>query len=334
MPKVKDFISIERKRASAWKLASTTVDPQAKVAAPYVAKIGAGANRPHYDFCLPPEFAYLSLLPEVRDIAIPMFKKLGISWHKGIGDGPSNHLLSSQVQCVNALGQMVKDPARIIAAFGPLVGTTKVEEIEPGHYLTFEYIGEKDLLNEAGGGKRVRGANCTSVDAAFVHTNNQGKRELILIEWKYTEKYAKRPDTPEKDEERRRRYEKLLYEPGSPIDLSRVPFEELLQDPIYQLMRQQLLARQLEKSGAHNKVDRVIVLHIDSKGNTAYQKSVFGDKTRKLGTTVHEVWSKLLKSESESRFMQIDSSIFLDPKITSAEYALRYDPTPNLPHNL
>ena len=148
MTKVKDFIAIERKRAGAWKLASTTVDPQAKVAAPYVAKVGAGANRPHYDFCLPPEFAYLSLLPEVRDIAIPMFKKLGISWHKGIGDGPSNHLLSSQVQCVNALGQMVKDPTRIIAAFGPLVGTTKVEEIEPGHYLTFEYIGEEDLLNE------------------------------------------------------------------------------------------------------------------------------------------------------------------------------------------
>ena len=325
MPKVKNFISVERERASAWKLASTTIDQQAKAAAPYVAKIGSGANRPHYDFCLPPEFAYLSLLPEVRDIAIPMFKKLGISWHKGIGDGPSNHLLSSQVQCVNALGQMVKDPARIIAAFGPLVGTTKVEEIEPGHYLTFEYIGEKDLLNEAVDGKRVRGANCTSVDAAFLHTSNYGKRELILIEWKYTEKYAKRPDTPEKDAERGRRYKKLLAEPGSPIDLSKVPFKELLQDPIYQLMRQQLLARQLEKSGAHNKVDRVIVLHIDSEGNTAYQKSVFGKKTLKLGTTVHEVWSQILISKS--RFMQVDSSIFLDPKITSSEYAMRYGPT-------
>lgn len=308
-------------------MASTTVDLQAKVAAPYVTKIGAGANRPHYDFCLPPEFAYLSLLPEVRDIAISMFKELGISWHKGIGDGPSNHLLSSQVQCVNALGQMVKDPARIIAAFGSLVDTTKVEEIEPGHYLTFEYIGEEDLLNEAVGGKRVRGANCTSVDAAFVHTNSQRERELILIEWKYTEKYAKRPDTPEKDVERCRRYKTLLAEPGSPIDLSKVSFKELLQDPIYQLMRQQLLARQLEKSGAHNKVDHVIVLHLDSKGNTAYQKSVFGDETRKLGTTVHEVWSQLLESKSKNRFMQVDSSIFLDPKITSAEYALRYGPT-------
>ena len=326
MPKVKDFISVERERASAWKLASTIIDPQAKVAAPYVAKIGSGANRPHYDFCLPPEFAYLSLLPEVRHIAIPMFKTLGISWHKGIGDGPSNHLLSSQVQCVNALGQMVKDPTRIIAAFGPLVGTTKVEEIEPGHFLTFEYIGEKDLLNEAVDGKRVRGANCTSVDAAFLHTNNHGKRELILIEWKYTEKYAKRRDTPEKDAERARRYKKLLSEPGSPINLSKVPFKELLQDPIYQLMRQQLLARQLEKSGAHNKVDRVLVLHIDSEGNTAYQKSVFGKMTRKLGTTVHEVWSQILKSKS--RFMQVSSSVFLDPKITSAEYAMRYGPTP------
>lgn len=106
-------------------------------------------------------------------------------------------------QCTRTNGQR---PSANYRGVWPLVGTTKVEEIEPGHYLTFEYIGEEDLLNEAVGGKRVRGANCTSVDAAFVHTNNQGERELILIEWKYTEKYAKRPDTPEKDKERGCRY--------------------------------------------------------------------------------------------------------------------------------
>lgn len=326
MPKSKDFVAIERERAIAWKMKSETICREAKVAAPYVSRVGSGANRPHYDFCLPPEFAHLSLLPEVREVALEMFKKLGISWHKGVGDGPSNHLLSSQVQCVNALGQMVKDKARIIAAFGPIVGTRDVEEIEPDRFLTFEYIGERDLLNESVDGKRVRGANCTSVDAAFLHANGNGERELILIEWKYTESYTKRPETPEKDLERKRRYMKLLTEPRSPIHHSKVPFKELLQDPIYQLMRQQLLARQLEKSGAHNNVSRVIVLHVDSVGNAAYQRSVYGDKTRRLGSTVHEVWSQLLRSQS--RFKQVDSSVFLNPEITSAEYASRYGSQP------
>ena len=325
MPKSKSFIKSERERAIAWKMATTTVPQQSKIPAPYVTKIGSGGDRPHYDFCLPPAVANCSLLPEVRDIAIPMFKELGISWHKGVGDGPSNHLLSSQVQCVNALGQMVTNPALIVAAFGPIVGTKSVEEIEPGRYLTFEYIGDKDHLNESSGGKRVRGANCTSVDAAFLHTNDQGKRELILIEWKYTEKYAKRPDTPKKDTVRKDRYEGLLLDKlHSPIDLSDFPFKELLQDPIYQLMRQQLLAQQLEKHKAHDKVKRVIVLHIDSPLNLAYQKSLFGDKTRELGSTVDEVWKRLLKSKN--RFKQMDSSVFLDPNITSAEYVLRYGP--------
>ena len=327
MPKSKSFIKSERERAIAWKMATTTVPQQSKIPAPYVTKIGSGGDRPHYDFCLPPAVANCSLLPEVRDIAIPMFKELGISWHKGVGDGPSNHLLSSQVQCVNALGQMVTNPALIVAAFGPIVGTKSVEEIEPGRYLTFEYIGDKDYLNESSGGKRVRGANCTSVDAAFLHTNDRGKRELILIEWKYTEKYAKRPDTPKKDAVRKGRYKRLLDERGSPIDLPvGLPFKELLQDPIYQLMRQQLLAQQLEKHKAHEEIDRAIVLHIDSPLNLAYQKSLFGDKTRELGSTVDEVWKRLLKSKSKNRFKQMDSSVFLDPNITSAEYVLRYGP--------
>jgi len=57
-----------------------------------------------------------------------------LMWHAGVGSGPSNHLLSSQVQCTNALGQMVTDPERIARAFGPTLGVGEVLQIEPGRF--------------------------------------------------------------------------------------------------------------------------------------------------------------------------------------------------------
>jgi hypothetical protein len=163
------FVATERARASAWKHATTTLPAGARARAPYVGKNGS-VDGPTYDFCLPPTYAAYSLLPEVRHHALDVFAELGVPWHAGIGGGPSNHLLSSQVQCVNALGQMVIGPDRIVRAFGPILGTAEVDQIEPGRWLTVEYIGSEDHLGEAVGRVRLRGAHCTSGDAAFVHT--------------------------------------------------------------------------------------------------------------------------------------------------------------------
>lgn len=60
--------------------------------------------------------------------ALALFEELQIPWHAGTPAGPSNHLVSSQVQCVNALTAMVLDPTRSEAAFG----AGEVLEIEPG----------------------------------------------------------------------------------------------------------------------------------------------------------------------------------------------------------
>lgn len=314
------FTAAERARAAAWKKATAALPPEAKVPAAYVGKDGVQRG-PEYEFCLPAEHAALSLLPEVRDLALALFAELGIPWHAGVNGGPGNHLLSSQVQCVNALGQMVVDPSRIINAFGPILGTETVHEIEPGRWLTFEYIGSDDHLNEAVKGKRTRGAHCTSVDAAFVHRTREGIRELVLIEWKYTESYGPRTVVQAKDSVRRERYGKLLAAPDSPIAAELLPFEELLQEPLYQLMRQQLLAHELEKANAHG-VDRVRVVHVLPEGNAAYHGSLHGVTAHQLGSTVKEVWNRLLRRPD--RFVPLDNAVFLDPAITSQHYVERY----------
>lgn len=315
-----DFIAAERSRAIAWKNRTSTLPVEARGPAPYVGKAGL-PGKSAYDFCLPAQYAELSLLPEIRESVLALFAELEIPWHAGIDGGPGNHLLSSQVQCVNALGQMVADPDRIVGAFGPLLGTAEVHQIEPGRWLTFEYIGEEDLLHEAVRGKRVRGAHCTSIDAAFLQRTHEGLTELVLIEWKYTEHYAPRSSSSKKDEVRFKRYGPLLAEADSPITIGLLPFQELLQEPLYQLVRQQLLAHELEQANAHG-ADRVRVVHVLPAGNTGYHAPLHGTLAPLLGTTVKDVWQRLLRQPD--RFVAMDSAVFLDPDITSLHYVERY----------
>lgn len=310
----------EKARATAWKLSTDTLPAEAKVPAHYIDQ-GSHPSSKFHEHCVPAEFAELSLLPEVRPMALELFAELAIPWHAGVGNGPSNNLLSSQVQCVNACGQMVTDPDRLVRAFSGPLGTVEVFEIEPGRHLTFEYIGDSDYFGESPGGERVRGSMCTSVDAAFVHHTRDGRVELILLEWKYTEAYRLRQADPAKDATRLKRYGTALIDPDGPVRADLLDFAFLLDEPLYQLMRQQLLADQLEKNHAHG-ADRVRVVHVLPPANTGYQRSLHRPAQNALGSTVGEVWAKLLRGLD--RFVSIDPAVFLDPAITSSEYVARY----------
>jgi hypothetical protein len=317
------FEAAERERAARWKRWSSALPEAAREPGPYAASDGVGHAR-RFEFCLPREHACLSLLPEVRAQALALFATVGARWHGSVDGGPSNHLLSSQVQCANALGRMVSDPARLVRAFGPVLGTRDVLEIEPGRVLTFEYIGDVDFFGEGFDGVRVRGSMCTSVDAAFLHCTVDGVVELILVEWKYTESYRRRTVDVARDATRWQRYGTALMAPDGPVRGDLLPFDEVLQEPLYQLVRQQLLAWELEKSRAH-RADRVRVVMVAPSANLAYQGSLYGLTVRMLGESVSEVWQKLLRRPD--RFVTMDSAVFTDPDVTSIEYAARYGDT-------
>lgn len=314
------YTKTERIRAATWKRLTSTLPDAARHPARYVGKDG-GEHGAALDFCLPAQYAYLSLLPEVRDTALAMFAELGIPWHAGIGTGPSNHLLSSQVQCANALALMTTNPSRIRRAFGTVLDVGEVLRIEPGRYLTFEYIGPTDFFGEAPHASRTRGAHCTSVDAAFRHRLPDGTVELVLVEWKYTESYRVRPPDPARDRIRHERYGAAVRDPAGPILADVLDFEFLLDEPFYQLVRQQLLAWQLERTGAED-ASRVRVVHVLPTANAAYQRSLARPAHRTLGTTVDEVWRALLRHDD--RFVHLDPAAFADPDVTCAEYCLRY----------
>ena len=315
------FAAVERRRSAMWKASAGCLPDAARRAAPYVGKDGHPGER-DLPFCLPAEFASLNLLPEVRDDAMALFETLGIPWHAGIDGGPSNHLLSSQVQCVNALGQMVEQPARIVAAFGELLEIAEVLEIEPDRCLTFEYIGASDYFDEGAGAPRTRGSHCTSVDAAFRYRGHDGGVHLALIEWKYTESYRRmRQPDPERDSTRRNRYLADLQSQDGPLRAEVWPFELFLDEPFYQLMRQQLMAHRLEQDPDVD-VDTVQVVHVLSPRNLDYQRSLVREGHRTLGQTVSDVWALLLRRPST--FVHLDPVTFLRPEITSDEYCARY----------
>lgn len=314
------YSELEKARATAWKTSTTALSDEARAPAQYVNKDGL-ATGPLRHFCIPPYFAAHNLLEPHREAALSLFAELGIPWHAAVASGPSNHLVSSQVQCVNALMPLVGDPSRVVRAFGELLGIGEVLQIEPGRYLTFEYIGPTDYFGESPAGERIRGAHCTSVDAAFLHRATDGVVELVLLEWKYTESYRLRTPDPTRDLVRLGRYGAAVTDPSGPVRAELLSFEHLLDEPFYQLVRQQLLAHALETAGAEG-ASRVRVLHVLPAANDAYQQSLARPEHRTLGSTVNEVWQRLLRHTD--RFISVDSDLFLNPQITSREYQLRH----------
>jgi hypothetical protein len=244
---------------------------------------------------LAPEDRFFNLAPSIREVARSYFENSGISWHTH-----ASHGLSSQACCLNFLMPLANRPDVLSRLVGRALGIPDPHmlPVEPGPdgrpwFVGFEWIGG-DYLNEAGGnGARTRGANCTSADAVLRFWHG-GITETLLIEWKYTESYG-RPIPAEGNETRVRRYGTLAFDPEGPIrnDLG-LGVEDFFWEPFYQLLRQQMLAFQMQKAREHG-ADRVRVLHVSPAANTALKRVTSPTiKALDLGGDAFEVFRNLL----------------------------------------
>lgn len=231
-----------------------------------------------------------------------------ITWHKMRG-----HLLSSQVACVNFLMPFATRPRDLEALLQRVFPGEKLRVQPISHegvegedrYVAFEWVGRGNHLSEAAdGSKLTRGANCTSTDA-MVLVEVSGRLEMLLIEWKYTEKYGSPVPNPARkradgtietaNDERRRRYADKLFAPAGPLKRDpELSFDDFLWEPLYQLARQQMLAFQLEKAKEEG-VDVVRVLHIGPAANTALNRITSPKlRDRYPDQGVFEMWPALL----------------------------------------
>lgn len=319
-----------RRAAVQWKEASSLPD-SAKRPAPH-------ARRPEgrFPFCLPAEHASSNVLAEAR-VALEIFRRDDIAWHDSINEGPSNHLLDSQVQCVNALAPVAHDPAAIKLLFGSVVNVVEVlpffADDSAGDLVVFEWIGAADYLSERSSGTGRRGSKTTSADAAIRYRTGDGSVEIALIEWKYTEEYhghelvgGTRSNLARQD-----RYRTLFEDPAGPVRQSLIPYSDLFVEPFYQLLRLTLLADQMEQFHEQG-AERVRVVYVAPGRNDALWTSLNRESHQELASklvqdsdprAVEAIWSALCRRPD--RFVFLDSATFVAHESpTSDEFRSRY----------
>jgi hypothetical protein len=257
-------------------------------------------------FCLPVETAEQNLFGPIREPALAYFAKHSIKWHDGQNGKPSNHLCDSQVCCVNFLFPLAGKPGALAQVLRPVFPEIKqMLPVESGKYISFEWIGAKNYLGEkiSRNGQRSRGANCTSADAIVMFEGKDKKRQVLLIEWKYTESYGHTfLKTAKSGTDRTEIYRHLFDGPDCPINKDLLPgFEALFYEPFYQFMRQQFLAHEMEK--AHELgADIVSVLHIAPAHNHDFRR-VTSPALENLGESATGVWKSLVKTDG--RFISV-----------------------------
>lgn len=295
------FLEQEKERQTRFKQTSPHFSDDAR-------QDGIYKKRPR-PFCLPKDYACENLFAQIRENALTYFDSYQIRWHNGDKITPSNHLCDSQVCCVNFLFPFMDKPQALAELLRPLFPAFhEAQPIEAPHsYLAFEWIGKQNYLGETTtcGGRRTRGAYITSADAMVMFRHSDDTQQIVLIEWKYTESYDDRPLRYSRSGTDRIAIYTPLYERNDcPLDKSLIPtFDTLFYEPFYQLMRQQLLAHEMERAREFN-ANIVSVLHIAPAHNKDFQR-VTSFALRPLGTTTTDVWERLVKPAG--RFKRIST---------------------------
>lgn len=175
--------------------------------------------------------------------------------------------------------------------------------VERGRYVSFEWIGARNYLNEKvpKHETRVRGANCTSADACVRFEEKDGRIHTVLIEWKYTESYdGVSLKISRNKTDRTGIYRPIFDRADCPLNKGLIPkFEDLFFEPFYQLMRQQFLAHEMEKAHEDD-ADIVSVLHVAPRLNREFT-DVTSPSLRILGDSATGVWGKLVTMSDRFR---------------------------------
>ncbi|MBN2073614.1 MAG: hypothetical protein JW770_06695 [Actinobacteria bacterium] len=242
----------------------------------------------------------LNLWEGIREDVLLYFKKNKIPWWLGEEEGPTGHLLSSQIACVNHLYYLRQRKDLATAVLSGVDSRIVEALLVDDGYVEFEFIGCKDYLGEK---SWERGANCTSIDAAMIGRYGKGKRKIFLIEWKYTEYYHREDKYIEP---RAEIYDPMIKDGSSPFkntDVRAYYFE-----PFYQMMRQTLLAWKLTENMDHYCSDYCHI-HVIPNENEELLNNITSEKLK--GDNISDAWSKVLKDPG--KYKHISPEELLEP---------------------
>lgn len=266
-----------------------------------------------YEFCLPANRADENIFDGFRSEALQYFKDRKINWHDGNSslNLPSTHLCCSQSFCVNFWFEFMYRPIELkqlliqlgydVKEMLPFYLDTPLLDCQKKLYVAFEWIGELNYLNELTRGRvashmyRSRGAGFTSADFAFRLLRNDNKIQIILGEWKYTENYSNKSIRFSKSgKDRMKIYKPFLSDKSCPIKLDpSILLDSLFFDPFDQMMRLQLLAREMEKR-REMQADFVTTMHISPEQNIELNNRITSTALNCYGNNIHEVWKNIV----------------------------------------
>ncbi len=295
------YISTQRQRQAAFKQSWNRMPPAAREDGEY-----SGQS---YPFVLPSGLARSNLWDPIRTAALRHFYVQRIAWHDGQNRGPleqrepSPHLLDSQVCVVNFWWGLSLSPDSLATALRSVFADVDhvVLSSESGPLAEVEWVGLESYLGERGWPSR--GEYATSADLLLAYEDASGGRHGVLVESKYTESYppGKWLDRGNKGRARIATYSPLFYGPGSPIQPGLdLDLKDLLIEPFYQHLRQQLLASGMEQAGELG-FETVTCLHVSPRANQAFHAGMTAPKMKKFGDTVGEAWPKILSQPDRYR---------------------------------
>ena len=268
-------------------------------------------NGKSWDFVL--NNRVLNLWEGIRDNAIEYFSKYNIDWHKDINgepkEGPEGHLLSSNIACINHLFflRQKKDLATLVLK--NIDERIVNSEIVDDGYIEFEKMGgQNDNPLSEKSDQRKRGSKSTSIDALMVGKKSDGKNILVLIEWKYTEKYENQDCKFIAKDNYHQNYINLLQDKNCPINVPE-NVKGLFFEPYYQLMRQTLLGWKMVDLNEYD-CDEYVFLHIIPHGNLDLRKNCID-------------WKNYLKESQKYKIISPDD--LLKPLLIENEIKLLFE---------
>ncbi|MGP1545366.1 MAG: PGN_0703 family putative restriction endonuclease [Prevotella intermedia] len=257
-----------------------------------------------------------NLFPDIREKVKKYFKKNDIPFWRG-KTVPSN-TLSSQVSCLNHLFSIRENEKAVKDVMQNFVGdritiesmekVRSKREVYNCQYIAFEMVSDEDRMDE---GTPTRGNYCTSIDALAIAKATDGKRYLLVIEWKLAENDSgnKAPEegtsTNEKEiergKERTKRYTSLINENKSKdINQESCLKSSIFHLPFYQLMRQTLWAS-LNKKDFN--ADDYLHIHVVPSYNPMRTKKYARVENTK---GVEEAWKKHLTDCGKEKYIMVD----------------------------
>jgi len=263
----------------------------------------------HYPHILPEDSWSLNLWEGIAYEEIKYFVQSEIAWHV-----QKHNLLRSQSMCIN-----IFFPLRQHLDILKVWLSRHFRDVENVVDLDFEYIGpkNKNYFNELGG----RGQNRTSSDLSITWQDKEEKKNMLLLEFKFTERdfgecsqegnpYPERCLSLGKDMENdiyshktkcyrtevKRPYWDMILSGDSPFRRELLTTESYcpFRYDFYQLMRNQLLAHCIQSDSQldFNRVEFGVIYHADNKDLMRMSRP-FGGERNPL-----KAWPELLNNQN------------------------------------